>query len=65
MLTIHETAKRLSVSVSLVYRLIASGELASYEIATCKRVSEEDLASYLETRKKRTVKIPEATHRHF
>ena len=65
MLTIQETADRLNVSVSLVYRLVASGELPCYEIASCKRVSEADLAKYLDSHRKDTVRVPVSTNRHF
>lgn len=65
MLTIRQTAKRLNVSISLVYRLIASGDLPCYEIASCKRVSEEDLQQYLETNRKTSVRLPTSSNRHF
>lgn len=65
LLTIQETAERLNVSVSLVYRLVAKGELPCYEIASCKRVSESDIQQFLDSRKKESVKIPRATGRHF
>lgn len=65
MLTIRQTAKRLNVSISLVYRLIASGDLPCYEIATCKRVSEEDLQKYLETNRKTSTRLPGSSNRHF
>ncbi len=64
-LTIKEVAERLKISLSLAYRLVASGEIPCYEIASCKRVDEEELLEYLKTRKAEVTKLPPGTKRHF
>lgn len=65
MLTIKEVADRLRISLSLAYRLIASGELACHQIAACKRVAEADLQAYLEGQRRRTPTVPRPHHKHF
>ena len=45
--TVAEVAKRLKVSARLVYRLVETGELACYRIASAIRVAEEDMQAYL------------------
>jgi excisionase family DNA binding protein len=47
MLTVPEVAKRLKVSVRLVYKLVEKGDISSYRIASAIRVTEEDLQAYL------------------
>ncbi len=42
-----EIAKRLNVSLSLVYKLINSGELACHRINSALRVSEDQLKQFL------------------
>ena len=52
LLTPREVAERLKVSLSTVYGLVESGKLACYRIGLRRgavRVSEEDLAAYLES----------------
>ena len=67
MLTVKEVAEKLSISRSLAYRMIRNGEIASYRIASCRRVSEEELQRYLErtrvTEKQQV--LPDAKGRHF
>jgi excisionase family DNA binding protein len=65
LLTIKEVAKRLQISLSMVYALVAKGDLACYEIGTCKRISETDLGLFLEQRKKEPAKRIERKRRHF
>ena len=65
MLKIAEVAERLKVSISLVYRLIANGDLPSYRVATAIRVREADLVSYLEANRQEVRRIPKSKGRHF
>jgi excisionase family DNA binding protein len=65
LLTIREVAERLNISLSMAYRLVATGEISSYQIGSCRRVSEEDLDAFLEERRTNTIKIPEPRRRHF
>lgn len=48
MLTVSETAKRMSVSTKTVYRLMANGHLRKVKIGRSTRISEDDLNRYLE-----------------
>ena len=65
MLTAKETASNLKISLSMVYRLISTGELPSYAIGGCLRVSETDLMQFLDTKRKEPTKLPESNNRHF
>ncbi len=65
LLTIKQVARELNVSLSLVYRLIAQGEIACYEVASCKRVDEVDLQDYLQRQRQQTLKPPRGQGRHF
>jgi len=65
LLSIKEVAKRLKISVSKTYALVARGELPSYQIGTCRRVSEEDLKKFLEQCRHEPVRRPEHRTRHF
>lgn len=66
MLTVKEVAERLSISRSLAYRMIRTGEIPSYRIANCRRVSEEELKKYLDrSRSERLPELPNATGKHF
>lgn len=52
LLTVRDVAKRLNVSTSSVYALIQKGRLPHHRIGAGRgaiRVSEEDLAAYLES----------------
>ena len=51
MLTVKETASNLKISLSMVYRLISTGELPSYAIGGCLRVSETDLLQFLDSKR--------------
>jgi len=48
MMTVTEVAKQLGVSKRLVYKLVSSGELASYRIGSAIRISERHVREYLE-----------------
>ena len=68
MLTVKEIAERLSISRSLAYRMIRSGEIPSYKIANCRRVSEDDLTAFIARAKHETEKanpLPTTTKKHF
>jgi excisionase family DNA binding protein len=65
LLTVKETARKLKLSLSMVYRLIANGELPSYAIGGCIRVDESELQKFLEQNRKETVKLPNQQRRHF
>ena len=65
MLTIQQAAERLNVSVSLVYRLVKTGDLPSYEIASCKRISEKDLEAFLANNKRQEARLPAPVNRRF
>ncbi|WP_345326560.1 helix-turn-helix domain-containing protein [Novipirellula rosea] len=65
LLTVKEVSQRLKISVSLTYALVARGELPSYQIGSCRRVSEDDLARFLDERRDESVQIPTGQRRHF
>lgn len=66
MLTVKEVAEKLSISRSLAYRMIRNGEIASYRIANCRRVSEEELQKYLERSQTQVVaQLPKSQGKHF
>jgi excisionase family DNA binding protein len=62
MLTIKEVAARLRLSLSKTYVLLNSGKLGYYQFDGAKRVSEEQLAAYLDaTKREQQVVPPERT----
>lgn len=65
LLTIKEVAIRLKISLSLAYGLVARGEISSYRIGSCRRVSEDDLSRYLEECRHETLEITKPLRRHF
>ena len=66
MLTIKQLAERLAISRSLAYRMVQAGEIPSYRIGTCRRISEEQLTAYLErTRLETKPELPKAKGKHF
>lgn len=66
MLTVKQVAEKLSISRSLAYRMIRSGEIPSYRIANCRRVSEEELQKYLErAQSQRPIEMPKLHGKHF
>lgn len=65
MLTPKQLAARLSLSLSMVYRLLSNGELECYRFGSAYRVSEEQLNQFLQRQKVETQrKLPKA-RRHF
>jgi excisionase family DNA binding protein len=54
LMDVKETAKYLSVSCSLVYKLAARGELPSIKIGDCVRFTEDAVENYI-NRDKHTV----------
>jgi len=65
MLTPKQLAERLSLSLSMVYRLLSSGELECYRFGSAYRVSEDQLNQFLQRQKVETQrKLPKA-RRHF
>ncbi len=65
LLTMKEVAEYLRISMSLTYRLVASGEIPCYEIASCKRVDKEELNAYLASLRQKTTKPPKILKKHF
>lgn len=65
LLTVKETAEKLKISISMVYRLISTGSLPCFEIGSCKRISEEDLGKYLADNRKEPDKLPPNKRKHF
>ncbi|QDV81385.1 helix-turn-helix domain-containing protein [Planctomycetes bacterium TBK1r] len=63
--TVKEVAKELQISLSMVYALIAKGELICHEFGSCKRVCEQDLLDFLSANRKETPRPPRAKGRHF
>ncbi len=65
MLTPKQLAARLSLSLSMVYRLLTNGDLECYRFGSAYRVSEEQLIQFLQRQKVETQrKLPKA-RRHF
>ena len=65
MLTPKQLADRLSLSLSMVYRLLSTGDLECYRFGSAYRVSEEQLNQFLQRQKVETQrKLPKA-RRHF
>lgn len=65
LLSADEIAQHLGVSLSLVYRLMASGDIPWHRIASCKRVHPADLQTYLERSRVEYARLPKGTKRHF
>ena len=65
MLTPRQLADRLSLSLSMVYRLLTSGELECYRFGSAYRVSEEQLTQFLQKQKVETRKVLPKARRHF
>ncbi|QDT07492.1 Helix-turn-helix domain protein [Rubripirellula lacrimiformis] len=63
--TIKEVAAELKISLSMVYALVARGELACHEFGSCKRVAESDLQQFLDEKRKSIPKLPRGSGRHF
>ena len=65
MLTPRQLADRLSLSLSMVYRLLTSGELECYRFGSAYRVSEEQLNQFLQKKKVETPTVLPKARRHF
>ncbi len=66
MLTIKELAKRLSISISMAYRLVSTGVIASYQFGACRRISEAHLQEYLQRAEvTQRPRLPKGNGRHF
>ena len=65
MLTPKQLAARLSLSLSMVYRLLTSGELECYRFGAAYRVSEEQLNRFLLKMKVETRQGLPKFQRHF
>ncbi len=65
MLAPKQVAERLSLSLSMVYRLLNNGELESYRFGTAFRVSEEQLLQFLSRQRVATPRQLPASRRHF
>ena len=51
LLSIPEVCQRLSVSRSTIYRVIRSGEIATYKVGSRIRVAETDLDKFIQKAK--------------
>ena len=49
----------------MTYKLVATGELPSYQIGGVRRVAQEDLDVFLEERKSSMKRIPNPRRQHF
>lgn len=65
MLAPKQLAERLSLSQSMVYRLLTSGELECYRFGSAYRVSEEQLNQFLQRQKVEKQKSIPKGRRHF
>ena len=65
MLTPKQLSEKLALSLSMVYRLLASGELECYRFGSTYRVSEEQLHQFLQKQKVETRKTIPKSRRHF
>jgi excisionase family DNA binding protein len=63
--TVKELAAELKISLSLAYKLVADGEIASYKVASCRRVKAEDIEEYLERQRYQPIKRVQSTGKHF
>ncbi len=58
MFTVKQVAQRLNVSLSAVYKAIRSGDLEHHRFGASIRVSEEQLAGFVEETRVRTQPDP-------
>lgn len=65
LLTIKDVAERLQISPSHANALAKRGDLPSYRIGSCRRVSEQDLERFLEQNRDEPTDLPASTNRHF
>ena len=65
LLTIKDVSQRLQISLSMAYTLVQRGELPSYQIGSCRRVSEDDLDEFLEQNRAAQPVRPKSQTTHF
>lgn len=65
MLTVKVVSQRLKLSLAKIYGLIASGDLECYRFGRSVRVSEEQLAKYLQQVKSDVKTFKPSSSRHF
>jgi excisionase family DNA binding protein len=63
MLKVSQVANRLNLSQSKVYELIESGDLPHHRLGSAIRVSEEQLAAFLDSTKRERVAVTRRTAR--
>ena len=64
--TVKQIAAKLQISLSMVYAMIARGELACHEFGSCKRIRAEDLEAFLSTNRKEGIRRrPRSRGKHF
>ncbi|MEO1616653.1 MAG: helix-turn-helix domain-containing protein [Planctomycetota bacterium] len=63
--TVKQVAERLQLSLSMVYALIAKGDLLCHEFGSCKRIRSDDLESFLALNRKEAPKKLRRQGRHF
>ena len=49
MLSVGKVAERLGVSLSFGHKLVRNGEIESYRFGNCRRVSEEQFQTYVDS----------------
>jgi len=62
MLNPKQLAEKLNLSLSMVYKLLSSGQIECYRIGSAYRTSEEQLKNYLERVKNEVKQIRRAKH---
>jgi len=70
LMTVDEVATVLKINRQTVYRLVKSGKLPAYKVASVIRIEESTVADYLEgcrmvveEKRKRTFRLPKKTYR--
>ena len=63
--TVKQVAEKLKISKSMVYRLIAIGELVCHAFGSRKLVLDTDLESYCASKRVDIPRLPTARGRHF
>lgn len=52
-LTVEQVRQELGVSHATIYRLLATGDLASFKVGRCRRVAAVDLQDFIERQRVR------------
>ena len=65
MLETNQAAERLGISRSMIYKLISGGLLEAYRIGSKLLISEEQIESFLESAKNKSIKKLPESRRHF